>query len=151
MALMSVLLLGGIAEAASPVTRESKVIGTYLNEGTRSVELNLISTDGADTSIINLWVGRIARAVITEGHTKVYTPSENLASRRLLSTRKTPTPESAPEFLEKKTRTFYFRVVGGKVVLIRPQDLTPKEKERLRAFKRELQAEGVYSNVLPRH
>jgi hypothetical protein len=150
-ALAGVLFLSGLAEAAPPAARKSKVIGTYLNEGPHSIELNVISKDGADTSIINLWVGRIARVVITEGWTKVYTPSESMASRRLLSTRATPTPESAPEFFEKKSRTFYFRVVGGKVTLVRPQDLTVKEKERLRTFKRELQAEGVYDNVLRRH
>lgn len=150
-ALAGVLFLSGLAESAPLAAKESSVIGTYLNEGTRPVELNVISKDGADTSVINLWVGRIARAVLTEGRTKVYTPSESMASRRLLSTGVTPTPESAPEFFEKKTRMFYFRVVGGKVTLVRPEDLTVKEKERLRSFKRELQAEGVYDNVRRPH
>lgn len=144
--LFAAVALAAPSYGAKPTPRPSKVIGTYFNEGRIFVELNLISKDGKEGSIIPLPAGRIDRAVISGGLTKVYIPSEEMAKRRLLSTSQTPTPKSAPEFLETETRTFYFRVVGGKVTLVKPQNLTADERLRLRGYKRELRRAGVYDN-----
>jgi len=140
-----VLILGTQSEAAPPTVRP-EVSGTYFNEDRIPVELNLISKDGKEGTIIPLPPGRLERAVISEGQTKVYTPSKKMATRRLLSTSPTPTPKSAPEFFENATRTFYFRIIGGKVILVKPRDLTTNERKRLEGYKQELQRAGVYNH-----
>lgn len=132
--------------AASQTATSAKVMGTYFNEGRNLVELDLISKDGKEGTTIPLSPGRIDRAVITEGRTKIYMPSEGTSARRLLSTSRIPTPKSAREFFDKEQQTFYFRIVAGKVTLVKPGDLTPKERRQLKEYKRELQRAGVYDN-----
>lgn len=136
---LGVLMLHFPCEAASNRSAPLAVVGTYLNEGRSLIELELISKDGRETTNIPLSPGRIDHAVIGEGKTRVYTPAEAIAKRRLLSTISTPTPRTAPEFFEKETRTFYFRIIAGKVILVKPRDLTASERKRLRAFRREIE------------
>ena len=144
--LFVVLILATQFEAASRTATPPEIIGTYFNEGPILVELNLISKDGREVTMIPFTPGRIVRAAISEGQTKVYIPSKEMATRRLLSTSPTPTPKSAPAFFERETRTFYFRIISGKVILIKPRDLTTNEKKRLEGYKQELQRAGVYNN-----
>jgi len=146
MSLFALLVLATQSEARSQATARADVIGTYFNEDKILVELNLISKDSKEGTIIPISPRRIDRALITEGQTKLYIPSDQMAKRRLLSTMATPTPKSAPEFFEKETRTFYFRIVGGKVSLVKPQGLTLDERKRLKAAIRELKRAGVYNN-----
>jgi hypothetical protein len=120
----------------------AEVIGTYFNEGPSLVELEIISKDGRERAVIPITPGRIDRAVITEGETRLYLPAEQRSDRRLLSTITTPTPKSAPEFLDHPTRMFYFRIIGKKITLVKPQDLTADERKRLTAAIRELQRAG---------
>lgn len=134
---LGMLILHLPCEAARNRSARLEVIGTYLNEGRSLIELDLVSKDGSETTNIPLSPGRIDHAVIGEGQTKVYTPAEEIAKRRLLSTIPTPTPKTAPEFFEKETRTFYFRIIAGKVTLVKPRDLTTNERKRLKAFRRE--------------
>lgn len=144
--LFALLVLATQSEAHPQATTRAEVIGTYFNEDKVLLELNLISKDGKEGAIIPISPGRIDRALITEGQTKLYIPSNQMAKRRLLFTMATPTPKSAPEFFEKKTRTFYFRILGGKVSLVKPQALTLDERKRLKAAIRELKRAGVYNN-----
>lgn len=136
---LGALMLHLRCEAASNRSAPLEVIGTYLNEGRRLIELDLISKDGRETTNIPLSPGRIDHAVIGEGQTKVYTPAEGISKRRLLSTISTPTLRTAPEFFERETRTFYFRIIAGKVTLVKPRDLTAGERKRLKAFRREIE------------
>lgn len=144
--LFLVLILVAQSEAAWRRGKDSEIVGTYFNEDRMLVELNLISKDGSDISIIPLEPRRIDRAVIGPGLTKLYIPSEEMATRRLLSTSPTPTLKSAPEFFDKETGTFYFRISRGKVILVKPKDLTAAERQRLEAYNRALQRAGVYHN-----
>ena len=137
--LVAVLILSAQSEAASRGVRGSEVIATFFNEGHSTVQLNLISKDGRDTTILTFSPGQIERAVIHEGQIKVYTPSERLSSRQLLSTREMPTPRLAAEFFENATQTFYFRVSGKNVTLVKPRNLTVRERSRLQAYKRQVQ------------
>jgi hypothetical protein len=146
MSLFILLISATQSNAASRTTSPPKVIAIYFNEGRVLIELNLISKDGKEGTIIPLLPGRIERVAISEGKTKVYIPSEQMATRRLLSTSTTPTPKSAAEFSERETRSFYLRVVGGKVILVKPRDLSADERMRLEGYKRELQRAGVYNN-----
>jgi hypothetical protein len=124
-------------------------IGTYLNEGKTTVEVNMISADGHDGTEITLDPGRIDRAVIVAGQTKLYTPFGTVETKRLLSTHSTPTPESHPQFFDAHGRSFYFRIVGRSLTLVKRQDLTVAEKKRLQAFKRQLQRDGSYNSEYP--
>ena len=144
--LFVLLILVAQSEGASGKEKDSEVVGTYFNEDRVLLELNLISKDGRDISIIPIEPGRIDRAVISEGLTKLYIPSEEMATRRLLSTSPTATLKSAPEFCERETGTFYFRVIHGEVILVKPKDLTATERKRLQAYNRALQRAGVYHN-----
>ena len=135
---------------AGPRKRVSRdYIGTYLNEGKTTVELNMISADGHEGTEITLDPGRINRAVIIAGQTKLYTPFGTTVTKRLLSTHHTPTPESHPEFFDARGRSFYFRIVGRNLTLVKRQDLTVAERQRLQAFKRQLQRDGSYNSAYP--
>ena len=131
---------------ASQRKPRDEAIGTYLNKGRGLIEIDVVSKHGRDTTNIPLSPGRIARALIEDGQTKIYAPAEEMAKRRLLSSIPTPTPKTAAEFLEKNTRTFYFRIVAGKISLVRPRDLTTTERRHLREYIRELKRAGVYNN-----
>ena len=136
---LGALMLDLPCEAASNRSARLEVLGTYLNEGRSLIEIDLISKDGRETTNIPLSPGRIDHAAIGEGQTRIYTPAEEIAKRRLLSTIPTPTPRTAPEFFEKETRTFYFRIIAGKITLVKPQELSPSERKRLKAFRREIE------------
>ena len=132
---------------AGPKKRVSRdYIGTYLNEGKTTVELNMISADGHEGTEITLDPGRIDRAVIVAGQTKLYTPFGTRETKRLLSTHRTPTLESHPQFFDARGRSFYFRIVGRHLTLVKRQDLTVAERQRLQGFKKELQRAGVYNS-----
>lgn len=133
------LLIFSTQSDASARTRNMEVIGLFFNVGNSTVQLNVISMDRKETTIMTLDPGRIGSTAIVEGEARVYTPSKSMTSGRLLSTCPVPTPEAAPEFFEKGTRTFYFRVRNGKVKLAKPRELTSREKRQLEAFKRQLQ------------
>ena len=120
------------------------VLGTYLNEGRSLIEVELITRDGREATTIPLSPGRIDRALIRDGKTMIYTPSDESGNRRLIYTIATPTPRTAPQFFERSTRTFYFRIIAGKISLVRPRDLTAAERNRLRAYFRELKTAGVH-------
>lgn len=144
--LLALLVLAVDVAPFSQAVSGAEVIGTYFNEGPSLVELEIISKDGRERTVIPITPGRIDRAVITEGETRLYLPAEQRSDRRLLSTITTPTPKSAPEFLDHPTRMFYFRIIGKKITLVKPQDLTTDERKRLRAAIRELKRAGVYNN-----
>lgn len=132
--------------AFSQAASGAEVIGTFFNEGKTLIELEIISKDGKERTVIPITPGRIDRAAIIEGQTRVYLPAESRSDRRLLSAIATPTRTSAPGFLDHATQTFYFRIIGGRIKLVKPRDLTGDERKRLKAAIRELQRAGAYHN-----
>lgn len=137
--LLTLLVLVAQVAPFSQAASDAEVIGTYFNESKTLVELEIISRDGKERTVIPITPGRIDRALITEGQTRLYLPAEQRSDRRLLSTIRTPTPKSRPGFFDEAKRTFYFRIVGRKVILLKPQDLTADERRRLKAAIQELQ------------
>jgi hypothetical protein len=136
--LLSILILSNQFQAALLQAKESPIIGTFFNEGHSTVEVNVVSKDGRDTTVLTFSPGQIDRAIIEAGVIKVYTPAEKVSLRRLLSTRTTPTVGLEPEFFDQKARTFYFRVVDGKVTLIKPAQLTSEERRHFEAYLRQV-------------
>ena len=110
----------------------SRVFGTFLNEGNILIEIDVVSQDGREGITIPLDPGHIDRTNICPGTTKLYLPSRNGEERRMLWSGPTPTPASAPDYFEKRTRMFYFRIVARKVVLVRPSDLTDVERRNIK-------------------
>jgi hypothetical protein len=111
--------------------RNSTAIAVFMNEGGAQIQVNVISRDKTDKTILPLRPGAIERTLFTAGELELYTPSEDVVSGRLLFTLSLPTPATAPEFMEKGTRTFYFRIVDEKIKLVKARDLTPKERNSL--------------------
>src|SRR5436190_19930580 len=123
---LSLLVLSALPETLGAIGA-SEAIAVFINEG-REIQVNVISEDKKDETIFPMRPGTIERTSFAGGQVKLYTPSKDIVSGRLLFTRSMPTPMSAPEFMEKGTRTFYFRVVGGKIILVKPRDLISKER-----------------------
>lgn len=133
---LSLLVLGALSVTLG-ATRESEAIGVFINEGVE-IQITVISEDTKDKIILPMRPRTIERAsLFTGGQAKLYTPSKNIVSGRLLFTRSLPTPSTSPDFMEKGTRTFYFRVVGGKIILVKPRDLTSKERKWLEEKRKE--------------
>jgi hypothetical protein len=108
-----------------------EAIAVFMNEGSTPIQVNVISRDKTDKTILPLRPGAIEHTLFSGGEAKLYTQSEDVVSGRLLFTLLLPTPMRAPEFMEKEARTFYFRVVDDKIKLVKASDLTPKERKRL--------------------
>lgn len=147
--LVAVLMSVATSSEATPLPNlKSAVIGTFLNKGPTTVEVNIISKDRSDISIFTLSSGQVERALLTAGRMKVYTPSESMSSRRLLFAATTPEPATSSEYFEERTRTFYFRIAAGRLILVKRSDLTAQERKVLIAFKRQLQRDGSYNSGL---
>jgi hypothetical protein len=131
-AILAVLLVAEVKVAAS--TSSSKFLGTYLNEGNALIEIDIISRDGKDGVTIPLEPGHIERTTISPGTTKLCLPSRNGQERQTLWSGPTPTPTSAPGYFDKRTRMFYFRIIGKKLILVRPQDLTDVERTKIKWY-----------------
>jgi hypothetical protein len=115
----------------SPATEPDKAIAVFMNEGHVPIQVNVISEDKTDETVFPLRPGQMERTLFARGHVELHTSSKDIVSGRLLFTRSMPTPTSAPEFMEPRTRAFYFRVVGGNISLVKPTALTAKERRRL--------------------
>jgi hypothetical protein len=119
------------ARSASP---SSKFFGTYLNEGKILIEIDIVTRDGKEGVTIPLEPGHIEKTSIPPGMTKLYLSSRAGEKRRLLWSAPTPTPKSALSFFEKKTRMFYFRIIGNKILAVKPKDLTDVEKRKIKWY-----------------
>ncbi len=128
---LTILVLSPLSETLA-ATKDSKPFAVFINEGRADVQIDVVSEDKKDKAILPLRPGTIEGALFSGGHVELHTSSKNMVSGRLLFTRLLPTPMSAPEFMEKGTRTFYFRVADGKIVLVKPTDLTLKERKWLK-------------------
>jgi hypothetical protein len=110
-------------------TRDVGASAVFINEGRAKVQINVISKDTREQGVMILPPRAIERSVLfAGGQVRLYTPSKDIVSGRLLFSRSLPSPTTAAEFLEKESRTFYFRVAGRKITLIKPTELSPKEK-----------------------
>jgi hypothetical protein len=119
---------------ASELTTIREVTGVFFNVGNGTVQLNVRSADKKDTTIMTLSSGQVGSTATVKGEVRVLTPSKNMTSGHLLSSCQVPDPEAAPEFFEKTTRMFYFRIDGGKVTLVKPRDLSGPERRRVKAY-----------------
>jgi hypothetical protein len=128
---LSLLVLSALSETLG-ATSDLKAIAVFINEGRAEIQVNVISADKKDKTILPLRPGTIERTLFVGGQVELRTSSKDIVSGRLLFTRLLPTPMTAPEFMEKGTRTFYFRVVDEKIVLMKPTDLTSKERKWLK-------------------
>jgi hypothetical protein len=141
--LLSVLVLSTRSKA-SPAPLGDQVYGVFFNEGRSAVQLNIINLKKKSAGIGSLSAGETTIIDLRNGdEARVYTPSKDMLSGRLLSTCPLPIPSSSPEYFENATRTFYFRIVGGKVVLLKPRDLTAEERKQVKAYKRDALNYGV--------
>jgi len=112
--------------------RESQATGVFINEDHAKVQINVISKDKKEAAEMILAPEAIERSVLfAGGEVKLYTPSKDVVSGRLLFSRSLPTPSTASEFMERSTRTFYFRVRDRKITLVKPKDLTSTERRWL--------------------
>lgn len=129
-AVMSLLTLSAVSKTLA--TRQGiGAIAVFINEGHINIQVDVVSEDKKDKTILPLHPGQMERTSFAGGHVELRTSSKNIVSGRLLFTRSMPTPVTAPELMEKDTRTFYFRVVGRKISLVKPTDLTSKERKWL--------------------
>jgi hypothetical protein len=128
---LSLLALSAASQAWGAIAN-TEAVGVFMNEGRAKIQVNVISEDRKDRTILPLRPGAIERTLYSGGQVELYTSSKDLISGRLLFTRSLPTPISASGFMEKGTRTFYFRVVDGKIILVKSSDLTPKERKWLK-------------------
>jgi hypothetical protein len=110
-----------------------RYFGTYLNEGDILIEIDIVSKDGREGTTIPLDPNHIDRTDITPGTTRLYLPSRSGEKRRLLWSGPTPTPTTVPGYFEKETRMFYLRIIGRKVILVKPRDLTDVERRNIKA------------------
>ena|SRR5438874_12685753 len=130
-AVFSLLALSAASQALGAI-ENTETVGVFMNEGHAKIQVNVISEDRKDRTILPLRPGAIERTLYSGGQIELYTSSSDLVSGRLLFTRSLPTPLSASEFMEKGTRIFYFRVIDGKIMLVKSSDLSPKERKWLR-------------------
>lgn len=128
---LTLLVLGALSETSGSIP-DSEANGVFINEDRATIQVEVISEDKKDKTIMILPPEAIERTLFARGQVRLYTPSDNNVSGRLLFTRSLPTPMTAPKFLEQETRTFYFRVVGRKIILVKPTDLTSKERKWLK-------------------
>ena len=129
-AVASLLVLSGMSEA-SAAGQETGAIAVFMNEGHTNIQVDVVSHDKKDKTILPLHPRQMERTSFSRGHVELHTASKDIVSGRLLFSRSMPTPISAPNFMEPRTRTFYFRVVDTKILLLKPKDLTVEEKRRL--------------------
>jgi hypothetical protein len=129
--MLGLLMLGALSGTLA-TTPDIGAIAVFINEGVAEVQVNVISEDKSDETVLPMRPGTIERTSFTGGQVKLYTPSKDIVSGRLLFSLRLPSPTTAPDFFEKQTRTFYFRVAGGKVTLLKPTDLTSKERKWLK-------------------
>ncbi len=113
------------------------VYGLFLNDGPSTVELELFDKSGQLAASATLSPSEVYHAAITEGEARVYTPSESLSSGRLLSRCSIGSEKSAADFFDTSSRTFYFRIKDGKVILVRPTEAIPLKKRWERLEKRQ--------------
>jgi hypothetical protein len=133
---LSLLVLSALSVTLG-ATRDIEANGVFINEGHLRIQINVISKDRKETTIFTLRPGTIDRTLFAGGQVKLYTVSKDTFSGRLLFTRSLPTPLTAPQFLEQDTHSFYFRVVDGKIILVKPRDLTSKERKWLEEKRKE--------------
>jgi|SRR5437868_8738585 len=128
---LALLVLSPLSETLE-AAKDSKSFAVFMNESRADVQINVVSEDKRDKAVLPLRPGTIEGALFSGGHVELRTSSKDMVSGRLLFACPLPTAVSAPEFMEKSTQTFYFRIVGGKVILLKPTHLTSKERKWLK-------------------
>jgi hypothetical protein len=124
-------------------SRSARTIAVFLNGGPRTVQINVVSADGKETTVMTLSPDQIGSSVTVAGEARIYAPSKNMMSGRLLSSCSVPSPDAARRFFEESSGTFFFRIARDKVKLIAPRDLTVGERRRLDAYYAELKRAGI--------
>ena len=136
--LISAALLATLTVGASTDPRRLDVIGLFINDDSRELQIDLVSSDGKDITNLTLSSNQIDTAAMMNGEIRVYVSTQRLSDRRLLSICRMPSPESAPKFFDRKDRRFYFRIAKGKAILVKPVDLTIRERKLLEGYRLQL-------------
>src|SRR2546423_14699530 len=128
---VSLLALSAVSKTLA-ARQDIGAIAVFINEGHTKIQVHVVSEDKKDKTTLPLHPGQMERTSFAGGHVELYTASKDIVSGRLLFARSLPTPVTAPEFIERDTRTFYFRVVERKIFPVKPTDLTSKERKWLK-------------------
>jgi len=105
-----------------------RVFGIFENEGPETVRIETMNKTGNESTEMILNAGEMDETVITPGKLRIFAASNDLSQTKLLSAYVMPTVKSAPNFFEYATRTFYFRLKGGKMSLVEPNKATEMRK-----------------------
>jgi hypothetical protein len=133
---------------ASPSPRSKAIYGVFFNESRGALQLNIVNPRKKDTSIATIRGGNMELAVLHAGDlAKIYTSSTDMLSGPLLASYPIPNPDRTPEFFETSSRTFYFRLVGRNIVLLKPADLTIRQRKQVKALSKELQSTGAFEDA----
>ena len=122
------IFLENVQPLPRPPVKGVDAYGVFLNEGPTPVELELFNKAGQLVASATMSPGEIHKTAIVEGQAKIHTATESLLTGRLLSSYPIGSEKSAPEFFESSSRTFYFRIKDGEIVLVRPSDATEVKK-----------------------
>jgi hypothetical protein len=115
-----------------------RIFGVFENDGRQTVKVQVISQAGNEGTVMILRPGDITESVITDGKIKVFAGPDDRAEAKPLSERVMPTIESASNYFERSTRTFYFSIRGGKVSFLKPAEAIGMRK-RWEVLKKEEQ------------
>jgi len=97
-----------------------RIFGMFENAGPDSVRL--VKVNDAENQMFHMTLapGDIDKTVITDGKIGVFALSPDSSPVRLLSVYPIPASNSAPNYFDKSTQTFYFRVANGTISPVRP-------------------------------
>ena len=129
------ILLENIEVLARQPVKGVRVYGIFFNEGPDTIRLDVVNKAGNENDSMTLSPGDVLKTVIVEGTAKVSPPSTGASPGPVLSTCIVPTANSARDFFEESTRTFYFRVTNGRVELVKPPQARAA-KERWKEIER---------------
>jgi hypothetical protein len=101
-----------------------RTFGIFANEGPETVQIEMVNTIGDDISQMTLAPGDINKTEISEGKFRILTGSASSLPGKVLSISPLPTVDSASNYFEKSTRTFYFSLRNGKATLLKPRRAT---------------------------
>jgi hypothetical protein len=121
-----------ILEDARPLNKPPipgrRVFGIFENKGPETVRIETMNKTGNESTEMILAPGELTKTVITEGKVRVSALSKDLSPIKLLSTSAMPTVHSARNYFETATRTFYFSLTDGKMLLLKPNKAAEMRK-----------------------
>jgi hypothetical protein len=121
-----------ILETANPLQKQPapglRVFGVFENDGRETLNVQIISNDGTEGTVMILRPGDITETVITAGKIKIFATSADFSRTKLLSEHVMPTVESTSNHFESSTRRFYFSLSARRMSLIKPANAQEMRK-----------------------